>query len=197
MKVLGIVGGIGAGKTTVVTTIAQLHPTYVIGADEIGHQLLLKEGKAYEQVIEAFGPQILDEDGQIVRARLGAIVFGDEDKLSQLNQITHPLIYSEVASQLQWCKTQAKWDFIIVDAALLIEIGLIQLVDSVIGVYASEEIRIERIMKRGGGTLEEAQKRIASQKPWEMFQKVSHFVIDNSFSYQTTKEKIQEILSNW
>lgn len=197
MKIIGIVGGIGAGKTTVVSMFMELCPTYVIGADEIGHQLLLKNGKAYDQVVEAFGEGILDEEGHIVRSRLGSLVFGDPMKLQKLNSISHPLIYEEVASQIEKCHKEGSWKLVMIDAALLIEIGLIELVDTVVGVYADEKTRVKRVMARGGLSEDEAQKRIASQKKWETFEAISDYVINNSESYQNTKDQVEKLIKNW
>ncbi|MEG0579049.1 MAG: dephospho-CoA kinase, partial [Niameybacter sp.] len=95
MQTIGIVGGIGAGKSTVVSLLCELRKCFVIGADEIGHKILLKDDLAYDQVVKVFGQDILDEEGNIVRRKLGAIVFSDRTKLEQLNQITHPIIFRE------------------------------------------------------------------------------------------------------
>ena len=195
MKILGIVGGIGAGKTTVVSILQESASCFIIGADEIGHKILLKGNKAYQSVIDAFGNEILDENGEIVRSKLGAIVFSDQKKLMTLNKITHPLIYEEVKEQIEWCKTQNKWEYIIIDAALLVEIGLIRLTDYVLGIYADEEIRVERIMKREGYTREEAFKRISKQKKWEELEKVVDCTINNSKCYEKTIEQVKEFLA--
>ncbi|MGL4344701.1 MAG: dephospho-CoA kinase [Cellulosilyticaceae bacterium] len=197
MKVLGIVGGIGAGKTTVVSMITEIRKTYVINADQIGHQLLLKEGKAYQRVIDAFGIEILDEEGNIIRARLGALVFSDSNKLLKLNQISHPLIYQEVKKQVEQCQEQGAWELVVIDAALLIEIGLIELVDDVVGVYADEETRIIRVMAREKYSREDAKKRIASQKDWNTLEQLSDYIIDNSLSYPNTKEQVENMMKNW
>lgn len=196
MQTLGIVGGIGAGKSTIVSLLCELKKCYVIGADEMGHRILLKNDLAYDKVVETFGQGILDEEGQIVRSRLGAIVFADQEKLNQLNAITHPIIYSEIEKRVKACKEEEEWDFVIIDAALLIEIGLIPLTDQVIGVYADEEARIARLMQRDQFTKEQAMERISKQKKWEELEKVSHYIIDNRFSRQNTKEQIQQMLEN-
>lgn len=194
MKIIGIVGGIGAGKTTVVSILKDLVPSYVIGADEIGHGLLLKDGKAYEAVINAFGTTILDEDLNIVRSQLAPIVFSSSEALQKLNGITHPLIHEEVKKEIEVARTAQRYDLVIIDAALLIEIGLTQLTDYVIGVYADEAIRIERIMKREGYTREETIARINKQKKWQELEKVIHYTVDNSKSYDSTVEQIKGIL---
>ncbi len=195
MKVIGIVGGMGAGKTTIVSLFQQLKKVYVISGDEIGHRILKKDGKAYYSVIDAFGPLILDNHHEISRKKLGAIVFHDPAKLSLLNRLTHPIIYDEVKKEIDRVKSLKEYDFIIVDAALLYEINLDKLTDIIIGVYAEHSIRVNRIMKRNYFTEEEAKSRIKSQKSWEEYNKIPHFTIDNSFSLDYTKEQLAKIIS--
>ncbi|MDA3733689.1 dephospho-CoA kinase [Niameybacter massiliensis] len=194
MRTIGIVGGIGAGKSTVVSLLTELKKCFVIGADEMGHRILLKGDLAYDKVIETFGREILDEEGNIVRRKLGAIVFGDQEKLKALNAITHPIIFNEIKTLLEQCKEQKKWDIVIIDAALLIEIGLIELTDYVIAVYADEKTRVERLMKRDEFTKEQVLERINKQKKWEELEKVADFVIDNRYTRQHTKEQMVKML---
>ncbi len=195
MKIIGIVGGIGAGKTTIAAMLTQLNPTIeVIEADSIGHEILLKDQAAYEPVVAAFGPTILDEEGEIIRKKLGAIVFSDPNKLKQLNSITHPLIRQEIERRIAWFKLAAPNHHILLEAALLIESGLIELVDKVIAVYVKENIRIERVMKREGLSAQAVTERIKAQKEWKDFQQVADYIVDNSISLEHTKMQLQEIL---
>jgi dephospho-CoA kinase len=197
MKILGIVGGIGAGKSTVVNLIEELANVYTIDADKIGHSLLLPDGKAYEKVKQAFGNEVLDSNGYILRPKLGKIVFSDKQALETLNAITHPLILETVKDIIISCQADKKWAFILIDAALLIEIGLVQLVDEVIGVYANEEERLARIVKRDRCSIEDALKRISVQKKWEELKQICTVVIDNSFTYEATKQQIEACLKQW
>lgn len=194
MKVIGIMGGIGAGKTTVVSLIQLFKNTLVISADEVGHKLLYKGQAAYEPVIKAFGTDILSCQGEIIRKRLGEIVFRDPQKLHQLNQITHPLIYEEIKRQIDKCQEEELVELILIDAALLIEIGLVKLTDKVIAVYAEDEVRMARIGEREGLSKKEILERFKAQKKWEEFTKVADAVIDNSFSLQETKQQIKNLL---
>jgi dephospho-CoA kinase len=196
MKVLGIVGGIGAGKTTIVSLIKQMKDTFVISADQIGHQLLLKGNMGYQQVVDHFGKEILSDSGEIVRKRLGELVFKDSQKLRCLNKITHPLIYNEVKRQIEVCQKQAKFEFIIIDAALLIEIGLTDFVDVIVAVYANDEVRINRLMKREGLSKEQILERFKAQKKWEEFTSITHTIIDNSFELENTEKQIKKIIDN-
>ncbi len=145
--------------------------------------------------LETFGESILDENGQIVRRRLGDIVFADSrEKLNALNTITHPIIYNEIKVQVERCKEEEKWDFVIIDAALLIEIGFVPLTDRIIGVFSDEQTRITRLIERDHFTKEQVLERINKQKKWEELEKVSHYIIDNRFTRENTKEQLKALL---
>ncbi|OON93692.1 MAG: dephospho-CoA kinase [Candidatus Epulonipiscioides saccharophilum] len=161
--IIGIVGGSGVGKTTVVNMIYNKTHSYIIDADKIGHELLLKNGLAYNEVVEHFGSTILDSDQNIIRKSLGNIVFQNKSELAVLNQITHPKILAQTKSILNNLD-QSKYDFIIIDSALLYEIGLDSLVDLTIAVYASSDIRARRLMARNNLSYDDALARINSQK---------------------------------
>ena len=197
MQVIGIVGGIGAGKTTVVSIFQKIAKVAVINADEVGHSILLPKGEAYQEVVDTFGKEILDEKGQIDRRKLGKIVFSNKEKLKKLNAITHPKIVEKIKRQLNQYKKEKKYEYILIDAPLLIEVGLKPLVDKVIGVYAEENLRIERIQIRNQFTYEEAVRRIRAQRKWEELKKDIDHMIDNSFSYEYTKEQIEKMLIIW
>ena len=194
MKVIGVVGGMGAGKTTVVSLIQEIKKVYVIACDQIGHELLLKGHDGYDQVIAAFGSSILSPAGEIVRNRLGQLVFHDPKKLEQLNHIIHPLIYKEVQKQISKYKEQKQYELIIIDAALLIEMGLVPLTNKIVAVYAEQELRIDRIVKRQGLSKEQVLERFSTQKNWEEFKNIADAVIDTSFGIASTKEQVKFLL---
>ncbi len=194
MKVVGIIGGIGAGKSTVIEGIKEYTPTYVISGDEVGHKLLKKGQAGYAPVIAAFGEGICDRQGEIVRKALGELVFKDAKKLQCLNAITHPLIYQEVMRQIKACQYKGQYELIVVEGALLLEIGLDRLMDVLIAVYADEETRIKRVMLREGFTREQVLNRFKAQKKWEEFQEKAHFVINNGLSIESTCEQIKNIV---
>lgn len=195
MKVIGIVGGIGAGKSTVVELMSKMTPLLVISADQIGHDVLLKGHEAYKPVLEAFGKDILDEQGEISRRKLGVLVFENPDQLMRLNQITHPIITDVIKSKIAWHKVHQPNQHIILEAALLIESGLIDLVDVVIAVYADVETRLKRVVLRDKLDKEHIQARIRAQKDWEELKKVADEIIDNSISLEETNKQIESVLA--
>ncbi len=194
MKIIGVVGGMGSGKSTVVHLLSELAKTYIISADHIGHRILKKGNPGYTLAIETFGKEIVGEDGEINRGILGSIVFSDPAKLEQLNQISHPLIYKKVKEEIEVAASKDVYDYIIVDAALLIEIRLIELVNQVWGVYLPFETQVERIMLRNSLSKEEAIKRISTQLPWLEIKKRTDATIDNGGTMGSTKEQIEYLL---
>lgn len=194
MKIIGIVGGMGAGKSTVIALMNELKPISYISADRIGHDILLKGHPAYAPIIKAFGKTILDEQGEIVRKKLGALVFGDEEKVKCLNGITHPLITEEIKKQIELSKKNKPGQHIILEAALLLESGLVDLTDQVIAVYADPKLRLERVIKREGLAPEAIEKRFKAQKEWEELKEAADYVIDNSISLDYTKSQIEALL---
>ena len=195
MKIIGIVGGIGASKSTIVSLIQAEYNIFTISADLIGHQILLEGQAAYQPVIEAFGTEILDETQAIDRKKLGAKVFGSEEALSRLNHITHPCIKDEIKRKIEAFHFLNKEGIVLLEAALLIETGMAQLVDYVIAIYTPEAMRIQRVMERDTVKIEAVKKRIAAQISWEEMKQHSNFIIDNSISLDNTKRQLKEVMN--
>ena len=193
MKVIGIVGGMGAGKSTVAALFNEIEPVSFISADLIGHEILKKGQPAYVPILKAFGHDILDESGEIVRKKLGQVVFGDEEKVRMLNEITHPLIMKSVIQKIEVSKRTMPHRHIILEAALL-ESGLVDLTDLVIAVYAAPEVRVQRVIQREGLSKTQIIKRFKAQKEWEELKAAADYVIDNSISLENTKKQIRCIL---
>lgn len=194
MKIIGIVGGMGSGKSTVVDLLSQLANTYVISADHIGHSILKKGNSGYIPAIETFGERILGDDGEINRRVLGTIVFSDPAELQKLNKISHPLIYKQVKEEIRLTREKKTYDYIIVDAALLIEIKLIELVDQVWGVYVPLETQVQRIMLRNNLSEAEALKRISTQLPWTELKRFVDVEIDNGSTIDLLNENLKGII---
>lgn len=194
MKVIGIVGGIGAGKSTVVALMNEIKPIHVISADVIGHEILRKGQKGYQPVVNTFGETILDEQGEIARGVLGQMVFGNPERLQKLNAITHPIITDVIKERILEYKQLSPGQHIVLEAALLIESGLIELTDKVIAVYAEAGERTRRVMQRDGIGESQIKHRLKAQKQWSEIASRADYIIDNSISLEATKKQIKQIL---
>ncbi|ONI47053.1 dephospho-CoA kinase [Candidatus Epulonipiscium fishelsonii] len=192
MMVIGIIGGIGSGKSTVVDIFSKLRKVYIINSDKIGHNILKSDGLAYKKIVETFGTEILDTDNEIIRSKLAKIVFSDKIQLDKLNGISHPLIYEIALQEIKQHKSE--YDYVIIEAALPIEMNLVELVDKMLAVYADEDMRIQRVIRRNNCTYSEAKSRVVSQKKWEQFKNISNYIIYNTVSLQDTENQIKAFI---
>lgn len=177
MKVLGLCGQSGAGKTTVLNTLLSLGAT-VCDCDKISRQVMSKGSKCAAEVIQAFGNEIC-RNGEIDRKTLGSIVFFDEKKLALLTEITHRYIKTEVYRLINESEERGDKLFVL-DAPLLFESGLDSECDITLAITADREKRIERIIKRDNISRELAEKRIESQISEEELHRLADEVISNN-----------------
>ncbi|MBR6652293.1 MAG: dephospho-CoA kinase [Anaerotignum sp.] len=193
MKVIGLTGGTGSGKSVVSKSLLAAGAV-IVDADRIAHEIILKGEPAYHEIIEYYGTGILDAEGNIIRKKLGEIVFNDKEKLAFLNQCTHKYITAEVKRQIAEAKEAGTAKAIIVDAPLLLEAKLETVCDLVWVVYAEPEVRAQRVMARDGITYELAKARIANQKSWEEYRAAADAVIDNSKDLVHLEKQLDEVL---
>lgn len=190
MKVIGIIGGVGTGKSEIINYIAMNFNAAIIKADEIGHQVLLKDSPAYVEIVQYFGKDILDHHGDIDRKALGNIVFKDKASLEWLNTTTHPLIYKKVIDKMNQVKSSKMFDIIIFEAAIMVEAHWLNLVDYVWLITCSEEVRIERLMRSRNMSIEKIKNIIENQQQDSYLKTFANVVIDNSYKKEQTFEKV-------
>ncbi len=189
---VGLTGSIACGKSTVASMFKEFG-AYVIDADEIAHSALKKTEKPYKLIVEAFGTSILDENKDIDRKKLGAIVFSDKQKLAMLEAIIHPYVQEKRREIENFILEKNKNAIIIYDVPLLFEKHLEDSFDKIVVVYTKKDVQIERLIKRQNLTYTEAQKLINLQIDIEEKKKKADFVIDNSYSLEYTKKQVEEI----
>jgi len=192
MRIIGLTGGIASGKSTV-SNIALNRGIPVIDADKIAREIVQKGKPAFGEIVEFFGPQIIDDDGNLDRKALGDIVFTDKLKLRKLNDITHPKIIGEIKIRLESLKNK-KEVLAIIDAALLIEMNMRELVDVIWLVVASEPLQIQRLMQRDGLIEEEALERIKSQMSTDEKAQYADAIINNCGDLQMLKNNVDELI---
>ena len=191
MFVIGLTGSIGTGKSEAARQLEALGAS-IISADEVGHEAYTPNTEAWEQVIAAFGDDILQDDGDIDRRKLGTIVFSDSSQLEKLNQIMHPRMARMVADKIEVLRDQGV-NVVVVEAALLFEAGWDTLVEEVWVTDSPEHMVIGRLKERNGLSEEEAKKRINSQMGRAERIERSDFVINNSGDMADLGNAIKEL----
>ena len=191
MFVIGLTGSIGTGKSEAARQLEALGAS-IISADEVGHEAYTPNTEAWDQVIAAFGDDILQDDGDINRRKLGALVFSDPSQLEKLNQIMHPRMARMVSDKIGVLRDQGV-NVVVVEAALLFEAGWDTLVEEVWVTDSPEHIVIGRLKERNGLSEEEAKKRINSQMGRAERIERSDFVINNSGDMADLGNAIKEL----
>ena len=178
MKIIGITGPTGAGKTTALRALADLGAC-VIDADAVYHQLLEESAPLREALTARFGASILDDGGKIDRKRLGNLVFGDPAALADLNAITHRFVEEEIA-RLEAQAAKEGRPAVAIDAIALIESGVADRCDAVVGVLAPRELRVRRIMAREGIPEDYARRRVEAQREDEFYRTSCGYLLENN-----------------
>jgi len=192
MMKVALTGSIAVGKSTVLTLFRELG-CHTMEADEIAHDVMRPCRPAYHDVVRAFGPEILAEDGTIHRGRLGALVFHDAARREQVNRLVHPHVLREMERRIAELERQDPEGILIVAAALIIEAGVQGRFDRVIVVYCDEREQIARLMRREGVTREEALARIRAQLPSSEKRRYADFEIDTSGPVERTRAQVEAI----
>jgi len=191
MKVIGLTGGIGSGKSTVSRFLAELGAV-IIDADKIGHEAFKPDTEVWREVVAAFGRQILTPSGDIDRKKLGEIVFSNAKALARLNQIMHPRMYDMVKAQLEEYQRQ-EVDVVVLEAPLLIEAGWASLVDEVWVTVASESTVLRRLKEQFGLSEQQSLARIRSQLSSEERVKHADVVIYNDGDLDELRAKVDKL----
>lgn len=189
---VGLTGGLASGKSFVGEALASLG-CHLLKADDLGHQLLQPGTQVYENVVEAFGPGILDSEGRIVRRALAALVFENPEKLALLNSLVHPAVIEEEERWMQQIAASDPHGIAIVEAAILIETGSYRRFDRIVLAVCSDEQQIARAMKRDGLTREEALARLQRQMPLAEKRKFADFIIDTSGEKEQTLVQVHRL----
>lgn len=191
MKVIGLTGGIGSGKSTVSRFLTELGAV-ILNADKVGHEALKPDTEIWRQVVAAFGRQIVTPDGNIDRKKLGDIVFGNTESLSRLNQIMHPRMYALVKAQLEDYRQQGA-RVIVLEAPLLLEADWTALADEVWVTTAAESTMLQRLKQRSGLSQAESLTRIRSQLSSAERVKHADVIIDTDCDLDELRSRVKEL----
>jgi len=194
MIIAGLTGTIGTGKSTVSTMFRELG-AFIIDADKLSHEVVEPGKKAWKEIIDNFGREVLNDDQTINRQKLADIVFSNKEKLQILNSIIHPAVLAEDNRLVEEQRGKNPQGLVINDIPLLFELGpelMSQLADIIIVVYCSPEVQLKRLIDRGM-TEADALNRIKSQIPIQEKVKSADFVINNDGTPDETRQQVRQI----
>jgi dephospho-CoA kinase len=193
--VIGLTGSIATGKSTVSNMFRDLGLP-VVDADRISREVVEPGEKAYEEIVLAFGEDILLPDGSINRKKLGSVVFTNEEKRKQLNEIVHPEVRKSMLQKRDEY-IEKGYNAVVLDIPLLFESKLTGYVDKTLVVFADEEVQLNRLMERDNSSKDEAIQRIQAQIPVKQKAQMADAVINNNGSIEETKEQLIAQLKKW
>ncbi|WP_167956280.1 dephospho-CoA kinase [Anaerosporobacter faecicola] len=204
MKIIGLMGGVGSGKSTVADILKEEYHAHLIITDDIARDLCNKGQESYNRIVAYFGREILKEDGEIDRNKLSGIVFNNEEKLKKLNSFTHPLVKEYVIREITMLKdrnaravTEEKEEpvpYLVIETALLIDAGYRELCDEVWYVAVDENIRKERLIKSRGYTEEKIMAILKNQMSDTDFSDNCDIILYNNGNLSILREQIQFLL---
>ncbi|MEK4426576.1 dephospho-CoA kinase [Solibacillus sp. FSL K6-1523] len=193
--IIGLTGSIASGKSTVAKML-EAYKLPIVDADLVARQVVEPGTNTLQQIAEAFGPEVIATDGTMDRAKVGAIIFHDEEKRAVLNGIIHPAIRAEMIRQRDGHVAKGE-QTVIMDIPLLFESKLQHFVEKILVVTVSEKNQLDRLMKRNGLSMEEARARIATQIPVAEKEALADAVIFNNGTLEETAEQLEQILKQW
>ncbi|MBO4457480.1 MAG: dephospho-CoA kinase [Butyrivibrio sp.] len=196
-NIIGVTGGVGAGKSTVLKYIGDNYNCKIVFSDDVANEIKMKGYPAYDELVRVLGKEILGEDGEIDRQKMAAAIFGDETKLTKVNKILHPAVNTFICNIIDEERLRNRYDFIFVEAALLIENGYKDIVDELWYVYADEDTRRKRLKDSRGYSDEKIDGILKKQLNDETYRSNSDFIIDNSKDMDSTGKQLNEKLKDW
>lgn len=187
--IIGVMGGVGSGKSTVLNYLENNYEANIIEADKVAKEVMLPGNDVYNEIVKTF-PEVI-VDNKINSKKLAEIVFNNKEQLEKLNSITHPGAVKEIVSRIKSSKNR----IIVVESAILLGSGVEQYCDELWFVFCNRDTRIKRLMQTRGYSKEKCISVIESQPADEEYNKVADEFIDNSYSEENTREQIDLILN--
>ncbi len=194
MKIIGITGGVGAGKTRILAYIEENYKAYVIRTDETAKLLQTPGHDCYEKIVECLGNEILGEDGQIDRQKMAQVIFSNQEKLAQVNEIVHPQVNAYVAEKIKEEEQKGQVDYFFIEAALLIENHYDEICDELWYIDTSEDIRRQRLKESRGYSDEKINDIISKQLSEQEFRKHCQVHLNNNRELQMVYQQIDKEL---
>lgn len=195
MKIIGVTGPSGAGKTTLCDLMKRKYNAFVIDADNIAKNLSSNSNTIYfQKIVEFFGNDILNAEGNLNRKKLASIIFEDEKKRKSLNNLTFKYVVEDIIKSINNLKN-SNYDYIAIDVPLLYEAGMEKICDKVIAVIATDDEKISRICYRDNVTPLVAKQRLKIQNSNEFFAQKADFLIYNDGTIENLVNLLKEIMN--
>ena len=194
MKIIGITGGVGAGKSEILSFIRKNYSCEIYLADEVAHKIKEKGQPCYEQLVELLGREVLDGEGQIDKGKMASIIFADVRLLQRVNEIVHPGVKEYILNRIREAQEKGNVELFFIEAALLIEAGYEKIVDELWYIHADKDVRRKRLQENRGYSPEKIEQIMNRQLSEEEFFEKCNFVIDNSGKIEDSYNQIQNKL---
>ena len=178
MRVIGVTGGVGSGKSAVLNYIEAHFDARIVKADEVGQMLMMPWGKCYEPVVKLFGDWVVKEDGSLDRQAIAQIVFKDSEMLKKLNGIIHPEVKKYIVNEIERSRKE-ETEFFFLEAALLLEEKYDEICDEIWYIYCEKEVRMERLRRDRGYSDERIRQVMENQLPDEEYEAHCDFQLYN------------------
>lgn len=197
MKVIGITGGVGAGKSAVLSYIEKHYHCRMILSDEVAHRVKEPGEICYDRLVELLSVNILTEDGRIDKKKMAEMIFSSETLLEKVNHIIHPAVKEYIISAIRTEREKGEIDFLLIEAALLIEDGYLEIVDEMWYIYADEEVRRKRLRRFRQYSEQKIDSIMEKQLTDEEFRKHCSVIIDNSKDLAEAYKQIDRKLEDY
>lgn len=194
MKVIGLAGGVGTGKSTVASILEKEYPAFVVMADEVGHMAMKPETDTYQKIVHLFGQKILNEDKTINRKKVADIVFSDTVILEQLNEIIHPFVKEYIKTEIARVRILGNYSYFFIESAILIETGYQSICDEIWVIQTEESIRRKRLKQSRGYSDEKINEIMKKQMGEKELSLYADKILINNGSIQLIKEQLENLL---
>lgn len=192
MLVIGITGGVGAGKSSVLKALEEHCNCKIILADDVGNKVKEPGQRCYLQIIDLLGEDILKEDATIDKVKMAAKIFSDSELLEQVNKMIHPAVEEYILNEIRTEREKELIDVFFLEAALLIEAGYLPYLDELWYIFSERNVRIKRLQESRGYSEEKIEQIMKNQLSEADFRKYADVVLDNSYEFEQTFVQIQK-----
>ncbi|MBQ8231148.1 MAG: dephospho-CoA kinase [Lachnospiraceae bacterium] len=197
MRLIGITGGVGAGKSEILQYIKKHYKCEIYLADQVAHEVQSPGQPCYQKIVELMGAGILQDDGTIDRAKMASRIFLEKDLLLKVNALVHPAVQNYLLDRVKEAGQNPEVELFFIEAALLIETGYKEIVDEMWYIYADEKVRRNRLEANRGYTPQKITQIMDKQLSEEAFREACDFVIDNSGVLEDSFRQIDERLKTY